>query len=138
MDVRNCRKCGKLFNYVDGPITCIRCREELEEKFQEVKKFVQDNPRVSISIVSEECEVEVNQIKHWIREERLQFADDSPIKVSCERCGTMIGSGKFCNKCKVDMANNLSDSIKKPVKPVVEKPKDPREKSRMRFLDKKD
>lgn len=138
MDIRNCRKCGKLFNYLDGPISCTACREALEEKFQEVKKYVQDNPGASIVSVSENCEVEVNQIKHWIREERLQFADDSPIKVSCERCGSMIGTGKFCDKCKANMASHLSESIKKPEKPVIKKEKDPREKSRMRFLDKKD
>ena len=33
--------CGKIFNYVVGPVICPRCREAREEKFQEVKKYIQ-------------------------------------------------------------------------------------------------
>ena len=38
MNVRNCRKCGTIFNYVMGPIVCPACREALEEKFKEVNE----------------------------------------------------------------------------------------------------
>ena len=38
MEVRNCRKCGRIFNYVAGMPICPACRERIEEKFQEVKK----------------------------------------------------------------------------------------------------
>ena len=40
MNARNCRKCGKLFNYVSGPPICMACREALEKKFQEVKEYI--------------------------------------------------------------------------------------------------
>ena len=42
MNVRNCRVCGRIFNYVAGPGICQKCREESEAKFQDVKKFIQD------------------------------------------------------------------------------------------------
>ena len=32
MNVRNCRKCGAIFNYVMGPIMCPACRDALEAK----------------------------------------------------------------------------------------------------------
>lgn len=134
MNVRNCRRCGKLFNYAMGPLTCPNCREELEEKFQEVKKYVQSHVQATIQMVAEDCEVDTGQIQQWIREDRLQFTDDSPIKVPCERCGVMIGSGRFCAKCAKNMADTLSKSIEKPKVKAPERPKDPREKSRMRFL----
>ena len=54
MDVRNCKKCGKLFNYVSGPMICPLCKEELEEKFQEVKKYVSEHPGCGIPEVTEE------------------------------------------------------------------------------------
>lgn len=134
MNVRNCRRCGRLYNYVMGPPICPNCKEELEEKFQEVKKYVQSHAQATIQMVTEDCDVEVAQIQQWIREDRLQFSDDSPIKVPCERCGAMIGSGRFCVKCSQEMANTLSKSIAKPVPQKKDEPKDPREKSRMRFL----
>ena len=39
MNVRNCKKCGKLFNYVSGAPVCPACKDALEKKFQEVKNM---------------------------------------------------------------------------------------------------
>ena len=134
MNVRNCKKCGKIFNYVVGPVICPRCKEWQEAKFQEVKKFVQENHGADITEVAEACEVEVKQIRQWIREERLQFADDSPIRIPCEGCGAMIQSGRFCDKCEVELANGFKHSVGQ------DKPKEPEKKparssgDKMRFL----
>jgi methionyl-tRNA synthetase len=114
---------------------CPLCREEREKKFQEVKKYIQDHRLASINDVSEDCEVEVNQIHQWIREERLQFAEDSPIRVNCEKCGAMIRAGVYCEKCKMEMANNLSSAYKKEMPIQPEPRKTPSERDRMRFLD---
>ena len=137
MNVRNCRKCGKIFNYVAGPPICPICKEAMEEKFQEVKKFIQQNRQVGMNVVCEECGVETSQIQQWIREERLQFSDDSPIKVSCEVCGTMIGSGRFCEKCKNDMARGLTSAIAKPeaAQPAMPSRDKTATSNKMRFLD---
>ena len=40
MDVRNCKNCGKLFQFVGKPI-CPACNKKLEDKFFEVR-FVQE------------------------------------------------------------------------------------------------
>lgn len=135
MNVRNCRSCGRLFNYVTGAAICPICREEKEKKFQEVKKYIQDHKMASVVEVSQECEVEVNQIHQWVREERLQFAEDSPIRVSCEKCGAMIRAGVYCEKCKIEMTNTLNSAYKKET-PVSEPAKKKvTERDRMRFLD---
>ncbi|MGN0132001.1 MAG: flagellar protein [Lachnospiraceae bacterium] len=135
MNVKNCRRCGRLFNYVTGPYICPMCREENEKKFQEVKKYIQTHPRCSMQAVCEECDVEAGQIQNWIRQERLQFADDSPIKVACENCGAMIGSGKLCEKCKNAMTKNLNNMMNKSVDQLKQEPvRPPKDKNRMRFL----
>ena len=134
MNVRNCRYCRKLFNHVIGPPICPQCREEKEKKFQEVKKYIQDHRVAAINQVAEECDVEINQINQWIREERLQFAEDSPIRVSCEKCGEMIRAGTFCDKCKAAMADNLGSAYKKEVPVPAEPEKKKSERDKMRFL----
>ena len=80
---------------------------KLEEKFQEVKDYIEDNPRADMREISEKCDVSTRQIEQWIRDERLVIADDSPIGITCERCGASIKSGRFCERCKNKMANNL-------------------------------
>ncbi len=134
MNVRNCRKCNSLFNYVSGPPICPACRERLEEKFQEVKKFIQENGHASIPQVAEACDVSTNQIHQWLREERLELAEGSGITLTCETCGTTILTGRFCNKCKNSMANELGASIKKPEAPKPAQKKDTKENPKMRFL----
>ncbi len=137
MNVRNCRKCGRLFNYISGPGICPACHEEIENKFQEVKKYIQQHTRASMQEISKECEVDTSQIQTWIRQERLQFSDDSPIKVSCEMCGKMIGSGRFCAECKDSMARKLNSAMG--LTGVMVEAPDQKKKpqgNRMRFLDK--
>ena len=102
MNVRNCKKCGKIFNYITGPIICPICRAAVEEKFQEVKKYVYANRGATMQEISDNCNVEISQIQFWIREERLVFSEDSPISIGCEKCGAMIKTGKYCAKCKAD------------------------------------
>jgi flagellar operon protein (TIGR03826 family) len=134
MNVRNCRKCGKLFNYMMGMPICPACKDKLEETFQEVKKYIREHRMADIKEVAEACDVESNQIQQWIREERLEFTADSPVKIPCENCGAMIRSGKYCDKCKRDMTNNLSSAISKPKEQPVEQPKKTDRDNKMRFL----
>ena len=134
MNVRNCRKCGRLFNYVSGPPICMQCREALEAKFQEVRKYIQEHAHASIPEVSEACDVSTNQIQQWLRDERLELCEGSGITLQCEECGASIVTGRYCEKCKANMANRLSDSIRKPEAPKPQPKKDSRDNPKMRFL----
>ena len=134
MNVKNCRKCGRLFNYALGPMICPQCRDALEEKFKEVKKYIQDHPMCGIQEVSRECDVEVSQIQQWLREERLEFTSDSVMVLNCESCGSPIRCGKFCDNCKNQLTNSLKSVMPQKAKPVEQPKKDPREAARMRFL----
>lgn len=134
MNVRNCRKCGKLFNYTGrGPI-CPVCLEESEKQFQTVKEYIRENKGAEIHAVAEACEVEVSQIRQWVREERLTFADDSPIGLNCEHCGAVIKTGRYCEKCKKEMASEM-ESVTKSMAPRYEPPKkEVHDSAKMRFL----
>lgn len=136
MDVKNCKGCGKLFNYLSGPPLCPYCAKLLDTKFEEVKEYVYDHPRVGIQEVSEEMDVSVSQIKQWIREERLAFAEDSMIGLECESCGITIKTGRYCKSCKDKLARGLNDLYPKEM--PVQRQKDPRENPKMRFLDSSD
>ena len=134
MNLRNCARCGKMFNYVAGPAICEPCKKAVEEDFQKVKQYIQDNPSASLKQISEDNEVTTKQIQQWIREERLMFSKDSPIQLLCEKCGEPITTGRFCAKCKTSMANNLNNTFAKP-KPALQQPVKKEPKAGMRFLD---
>ncbi len=138
MNVRNCRMCGKIFNYITGQPVCPACREKLEAKFQEVKQYVQTSKDTSIMAVAEACDVEEGQIRQWVREERLVFAEGSTIGIECESCGTLIRSGRFCEKCKSEMVNTLTNAVKRPELKIQQKKSDLRDNPKMRFLDSHD
>lgn len=135
MNVKNCRKCGKMFNYAFGPIICPDCINSQEEIFQKAKKYVQDNPGCDIQELSENVEVDANQIRQWIREERLQFADDSPIRIACEGCGSMIRSGRYCDACRVNMTSGFNNVLgaNKPQQAPIQRKKEA-DGNKMRFL----
>lgn len=136
MDVRNCKGCGKLFNYIGGAPLCQACRDKLEKKFQEVRDYLWDNPKATIAEITTNIEdVSSQQIKQWIREERLQLSSDSPISLYCENCGKKIVTGRYCQDCKNKMARGLNEEfglIKHPAEP--DKRSFAKENDKMRFF----
>ena len=134
MDVRTCRECKRIFNYLSGPIICPSCRAALEEKFQEVKKYIMDHKGASMQEVADECEVDIQQIRQWLREERLELTENSAMVLTCESCGGPIRSGRFCDKCRNTMADNFQSVLDsgKPAEPMMHK-RD-KENPKMRFL----
>ncbi|MCR5691394.1 MAG: flagellar protein [Eubacterium sp.] len=135
MEILPCTSCGRLFNYIRGERICPNCQKMLEDKFVEVKKYIRENPNADIKTVAEEMDVTVRQIHRWIREERLVFSDDSPIGIPCESCGVSIKTGRFCDKCRSNLAAGLKDAAGVNVpKTMAERPKRKTD-NRMRFLD---
>lgn len=133
MEVKNCKGCGRLFNYLQGPPLCPACVNDLEDKFQHVKDYLRENPRAQMTQIAEDNDVTVKQIRQWVREERLTFTEESQITLDCENCGAPILTGRFCNKCRTSLQNELSGAISRPKK--IEPQKPTRDRERMRFLD---
>ncbi len=135
MDVRNCKMCGAIYNYIGGQYRnlCPQCVKKMEDKFMDVKQYIEDNPGAGIGEVSKQCEVRPEQIERWIREERLYFSEDSQVGIPCEGCGTTIKTGRFCDKCRNELGNELSNMYSKPKGVQMKKPKD--SSAKMRFLE---
>lgn len=133
MNVRNCRNCGRLFNYISGIVICPACKESLEAKFQEVKEYIREHKGAGIQEVAEACDVETAHIRQWLREERLEVTENSALFLNCESCGTPIRSGRYCDKCKTELTRDLNGILKdsrQRQKPVEDKAQG----ARMRFI----
>lgn len=135
MEARNCKKCGRVFNYIGSTTPyCPSCMKVLDEKYEAVKQYIYDNPGANINVVSEEMDVSVQQLRQWVKEERLSFAEGSMVGVDCERCGKMIRTGRYCQDCKGKVLGDLNRSIARPA-PVKAPEKSHKDSSaKMRFL----
>jgi predicted amidophosphoribosyltransferase len=113
MNVKNCVRCGRIFNYIGGEPICVSCKSELNDLFEVTKRYIRDNPSANIAQVAEDCKVSIKLIHQWVREERLIFAEGSAIGVECEICGENIRTGRYCEKCKHDIQHNLNGAYDK-------------------------
>lgn len=124
MEVRACKNCRRLFNYIYGPELCPDCIHlikgdsvaqqgelskralrpllmEEEKKLEQVKDYILANPKATITMIAEMNDVSPSKLLEWVREERLEFSDDSEYAwFECAKCGTKIKSGVYCYRCR--------------------------------------
>lgn len=124
MEVKVCKNCKKLFNYIYGPELCQNCiplvakdeKEQLnigrntalnpmaredEEKYEQVKDYILLHPKATVMQIADDNKISPTKLFEWIRDDRLEFSDDSKFAwFECAICGTKIKSGRLCNKCR--------------------------------------
>lgn len=106
-EVKNCKRCKKIFMYTTGPQLCEICKKIEEEEFERVRKFLRDFPGATIQEVSDATEVSQQLIYRFLKDGRIEVASDSPIALQCENCGVRITSGRFCINCSKRLANEM-------------------------------
>ena len=134
MEVRNCTSCGRLYNVLGRERICPACKALLEDKFQQVKRFLNENPNSSVEVVAKENDVSTKQIRQWVREERLILSSGIIDGITCETCGAPIITGRYCERCKAELSQSFENALDRPrtIKPEVKKLE--RDGNRMRFL----
>jgi hypothetical protein len=124
MEIKVCKNCKRLFKYIYGPELCSDCMPraaelseeagkaerrsllkpntlEDEKKLEEVKDYILEHPGATVARIAEVNEVTVTRLLDWVREERLEFSDDSEHAwFQCAKCGIKIKCGIYCSKCK--------------------------------------
>ena len=115
-DLRNCRRCGRMYNYIGGPPICLDCKNADEEVFKRIKDYLYQFPGATLSQVALDCDVSVEKIKMFLREGRLEITDGANIILECERCGKSIKTGRFCNEWQNQLHNDITGSYVKPDK----------------------
>ena len=104
-DVRNCRKCGKIFNFIGGLPICPICKQLDEDDFQRIKEYLYKNPGAGANIVSTELDISIEKIKRFLKDGRLEITgDEGNMILDCENCGKSIKSGRLCSDCERDLA----------------------------------
>lgn len=110
MDVRQCKKCGKLYQYT-GKLYCYDCLGELDEMFIKVRDFLSKCPNSSIKDIVEGTDVEEKYIFGFLKEERLELINAADGLLKCDVCGSPISTGKYCEKCKRQLSRAIDNSM---------------------------
>ena len=121
MEVRNCKMCGRLFNVLNNERICPACQKKLEDKFHEVKQYLEDHPGASVEQTATDNDISTKQIRQWVKEERLILSSATEAGIVCEKCG------------KERMANEFQNAYQKP-EPKMEDLRSTRDRDRMRYL----
>ncbi len=97
-----CRRCSKMFDNqgVLGANICVECKKIEEERFQQVRAIVKENPGISLNEVSIMTGITPRKIMAYVKEERLEYTGDSQAVLHCEECGEQIKTGRYCGRCK--------------------------------------
>lgn len=99
-EVRNCKRCGRIFVYVGVPI-CEDCLRKEEEQYAKVRRYLDENPRAGVRETSEATDVPVEIVMEFIRKGLLITSSGvGEEKVTCAICGRPIPSGRVCAKCE--------------------------------------
>lgn len=113
MELKNCKQCGRTFGSVDGEELCKKCTSAtLEEDFKKVRDYLYDNPGATIESVHEETGVEKAVIVKFLRQERIEIVEDENSLLRCQRCSISIKTGKYCDKCKLEIDKELKNAVK--------------------------
>ena len=112
MQVKNCPRCGKLFNEIISPI-CPVCERAEEEDFQRVKENIEENPASSLQEISEATGISGKKIMQYIKDGRLEITGGMKGELRCESCGKPITRGKFCDVCLIEFTRNINEMFGK-------------------------
>lgn len=111
MNIRNCKRCKKIYQY-DGFNLCHNCRREDEEDFLKVKEYLDENPGANITSVVEDTKVDTKKVIEFLKAGRLEIqGGGGEVILQCEKCGVGINTGRFCKSCMSDLSSEVSKLV---------------------------
>jgi len=122
MTIKNCKRCGRVFQAVANQKLCSRCRSTDDEDFKVVREFVYDNPEADVKEVAEETGVTEKQILKFLRSGKLVLKGENATVLDCEKCGKGIATGRYCDECSATMARELKSAFAIPKQAVETSP----------------
>jgi len=136
-DVRNCRRCGKIYNYIGGVPICQTCKDQDEEDFKRVKEYLYKNPGASMTEVSGALDVSVEKITKYLKDGRLEIInEEGNMILECETCGKAIKTGRFCSDCSRGLSQDLRSTASRMNETIKAAPEPEKKSLGMRYLNK--
>lgn len=104
MGITNCPICGGLY-VPNGRGMCSHCAEAEEQRFEVVRRYLEENPEAKLEVISAETGIDQAVVLRFIRSGRLVARPHAGL--TCERCGRPIETGVVCPKCAKEMTREI-------------------------------
>lgn len=98
-ELRNCKRCGRMFQFKGYSDICYNCYTRDEIEFKRIKEYLYEHPFAKIFEVSSDLDIPVSKLKRFLREGRLEIVEKTNAFLLCEKCGKPIRSGQYCDEC---------------------------------------
>jgi len=119
-ELKNCRRCNRIFAFIAGMQVCQSCQMEEEKSFEMVSMYVRDHPGVSLNTVADELGLSFDVLMKYVREGRLQVRGPDGNSVNyCEKCGNELEAkdahlgGRLCKSCEGGLSVDLEATRKR-------------------------
>jgi hypothetical protein len=110
-ELRNCKKCRKMFHALGDRKVCSDCEKKHEEGFQAVKEYLRDNPKALMADISRDLKMSVDKIKSYLKDGRLEILNaEGNMILECETCGKSIATGRQCEECARGRLNKFKEA----------------------------
>lgn len=110
MAIDNCPRCGKIYARNAAKL-CPHCQQQDEEHFALIRDYLSEHPKSTVTKVAQATGVRESLIIKFIRMGRIQAQNYANLGLRCERCGTVITVGRYCDDCSEDLAKAFSEGI---------------------------
>ncbi len=104
----HCVHCGMPFDQRRNEELCPACDANSEVVFRHIKEYLYEHPGASATSLVNNLGVTLRQIKHYLREERLEVVGDGYTGLKCDACGRSVQTGRLCDSCARDAATGRS------------------------------
>jgi flagellar operon protein (TIGR03826 family) len=105
----NCPNCGDIFAKSQFRDVCPGCWKEEEQAFDKVSQFIRrrENRAATMMQVVEAVGVKEELLIKFIRTGRLKVTQFPNLGYPCDKCETIIRTGKICEPCALKIKKEL-------------------------------
>lgn len=109
----HCPDCGGVMVFQGvGEYECEDCGKVEYDDYGKVRSYIEKHRGATAGDVERDTGVNQKSIRKMLRDERLEVAAESRTFLRCEVCGENIRSGRFCQKCKVNVNRRIEEQAR--------------------------
>lgn len=111
LSVDHCSLCGKI-HQKNARNLCHECSQKTNEQLELCLHFLKRNRNANPEMLSEETNVPLKQITHFISKNWISLRDYPHLSYPCKNCEAPIRNDSMCTHCKAKLLNDIDRMLR--------------------------